>query len=319
MSTTSSYGLINVRSWASVRAVGERLDGWIFRGQANADWGLKPSLERAVEQASAIDTSLAKILDRTALEKVVLSRFEENAHHYVSRLPSSRLEWMSLIQHYSGPTRLLDFTRSFYVAAFFAMQNYHSARSSALWAVNERLLLSLYTSFLQDSRQRKSANQFDMRTQCNKIFESMITRTKPAAMVLPVTPERTNERIAIQQGLFLCPMSLSRSFEDNLFDPFDCSRKETLISSKDQALLKEFLNFGLIIKICIPTFLRSEILLDLSRMNITTSTLFPGLEGFSRSLHYLLEQPLSPEFHAKIGKRIMRKKKPRIKNERGDQ
>jgi hypothetical protein len=39
-----------------------------------------------------------------------------------------------LIQHHGGPTRLLDFTHSFYVAAFFALER--ATEDVAVWAVN---------------------------------------------------------------------------------------------------------------------------------------------------------------------------------------
>jgi hypothetical protein len=45
-----------------------------------------------------------------------------------------------------------------------------------------------------------------------------------------------------------------------------------------------------IIKIVIPFSLHSKALTELSKMNVTAATLFPGLDGFSRSLSFLFRE-----------------------------
>ena len=66
----------------------------------------------------------------------MLRQFQRRAHHYCKDLPDfdQKLDWLALMQHYGASTRLLDFSHSFYVAAYFAVEN--ATKDSAVWAVN---------------------------------------------------------------------------------------------------------------------------------------------------------------------------------------
>jgi hypothetical protein len=90
------------------------------------------------------------------------------------------------------------------------------------------------------------------------------------SFVFPVRQKRSNVRLSIQQGLFLCPMKSSMTFMDNLMSL--AQRNE--ISKR-------------IAKIVLKADVRFDGLYDLNNMNINRTTLFPGLDGFSQSLRNL--------------------------------
>lgn len=89
---------------------------WIYRGHGNHTWDLVTSLER-----SAIANLLPSYYFER--EKRILSEFKRRVHHYIPETARQidELEWLALIQHHGGSSRLLDFTHSFFVAAFFAL------------------------------------------------------------------------------------------------------------------------------------------------------------------------------------------------------
>jgi len=106
-----------------------RLSRWVFRGQPNAIWPLQPSLERFA----------TSIRDRPqAVEKYGFTEFRRHAHHYLSATPDNedKLEWLALMRHHGAPSRLLDFTKSPYVAAFFATATAEEKESAAIWAID---------------------------------------------------------------------------------------------------------------------------------------------------------------------------------------
>src|SRR5262249_31112714 len=109
----------------------ERSDSehWIFRGQRSSSWGLTCLLERLRDRYRPTDTM-------RALEDKIVREFQRKAHHYDSRTPEywNTLEWLAMMRHYGAPTRLLDWTYSFFVAAYFACEDAES--ECAIWILN---------------------------------------------------------------------------------------------------------------------------------------------------------------------------------------
>lgn len=106
---------------AAVTASGSNL--W-WRGQADADWDLVPKVFRG---------------DRGF-------RYEKNAVvHFVNRAPArfaatperrDKLGWLQFMQHYGAPTRLLDWSESPLIAAFFATTGAPPDKASAIWVLD---------------------------------------------------------------------------------------------------------------------------------------------------------------------------------------
>ncbi len=51
------------------------------------------------------------------------------------------LEWLSIMQHFGAPTRLLDFTYSIYIALYFAIEHMNQEEYSAIWCINPKWCL----------------------------------------------------------------------------------------------------------------------------------------------------------------------------------
>lgn len=83
-----------------------------------------------------------------------------------------------------------------------------------------------------------------------------------------MNPSILNQRLVIQQGVFLCPGDPSKTFVENL--------EGNLSEPGSEDKIRRYF---------IPYNAREEILRNLFRMNINRAGLFPGLDGFAKSLN----------------------------------
>lgn len=187
-------------------------------------------------------------------------------------------EWFLLIQHHGGPTRLLDFTHSFYVACYFALER--ATGEAAVFCLNTPLLQSCATE-RENGRAPKIDCDINTPEYCDKAIEDGVR----SPLVMISEPFAMNERLSAQQGLFAIPFEVQQSFEYNLsltLHPFLKDLPET--KKLDSIEVSKLNDTCALFKINLSRSLHFEIKRDLAKMNISAATLFPGLDGFARSL-----------------------------------
>lgn len=196
-----------------------------------------------------------------------MTAFRRRLHLFDSHTPpeDDALEWLALMQHHGAPTRLLDWTRSPYVAADFAMDGDFSV-NPAVWLIN---VLIHQNDLYELDEGLLHALSDGRRTGSPEVFGPHVMAGRIQALY-PVVPFRENARIAPQQGVFLVSGDLASGFEANLAAHF-----------------RERNQWKPPVKKIIPKFSGPERLLamaSLRQSNIHASSLFPGLDGYARSM-----------------------------------
>ncbi len=233
---------------------------WVFRGQSDAAWPLQSSLSRYLH---AVRLPVKAWQDQ---ERRILRVFKRKAYLLLTHVPAENddFQWLALMQHHGAPTRLLDFTWSPYVAAFFALER--AAANAAVWGIDpyaESWGVGLRTSTGDPILWR------DVDLRSLGAFESYYL---PGAFsfVWVGNPFLMNRRLIAQSGTFAVPGVVTRPLEQ--------------IAPQSHDLRAS------IVKFVFPSsVLRKTAMWELFRMNITNATLFPDLDGLARSMAYELE------------------------------
>jgi len=236
---------------------------WAFRGQGSADWKLHSSLSRHIGLSGVCEEAWP--LQEERIRRI----FERKAHLFISDTPHDELEWLALMQHHGAPTRLLDLTWSPYVAAFFALER--ATGDAAVWAFNLPLMWQRAERGIDGVRMQ----DIDPRRRGN--FEKYYLPNK-FAFVWQGDPFRMPQRVVAQSGTFLVSGHLGLTVEE-ILERYPRTRGAR--NSREDALLIQF--------VFDTERVRADAMASLYSMNITQSTLFPGLDGLARSMAYEFE------------------------------
>ena len=114
-----------VSGWEGLaKLAGRYVDGgWKFRGQT-APHPLLPKIGRPDARKDASKSPGRQFLPHSPdAERWIFEEFKRRAPPHVRFGLSRALEWLAVARHHDMPTRLLDWTESFFAAVFFAVQN----------------------------------------------------------------------------------------------------------------------------------------------------------------------------------------------------
>lgn len=297
---------------------------WIFRGQADKGWKLESSLERRLVNRGLKST---KMIVQNAINSTKYDKYRASDEMYAidqfKRCASMKLpklehlvEWLAAMQHYGTATRLLDFTRSIYVALYFAFENRLCKSDAVIYAIQYSRLLhnaTLSKELITDQQRvfskrgalgkKKSDpdgeryirdnfynNRKELQDSLIKLADRCIEKSSGVVGIIPVNVPGVNERLVAQSGLFLMPRTFT-SFQESLAKSLSLTEREI---SEPQCKFdmsrypgnKNILNDASLIKIIMPRELSGAVWNILAQANVSALNLFPGLEGIAKSIRY---------------------------------
>jgi hypothetical protein len=173
------------------------------------------------------------------------------------------------MRHFGAPTRLLDWTYSFFVALYFACEQAKASQECTIWALDSKWCRHRSEELAPSIRSGDSTWPPPTVDQLVSFMHRLSCLNEP--FVYPVNPFYLNERLVVQQGVFTWPGTIRVSFEENLVAMGDTHNNIYKIDIAPKA-----------VRAC---------LYELHRMNISRATLYPGLDGFSSSLNIRLAVP----------------------------
>ena len=254
----------------------QRARSWTALLEQLYEGSWNPALQRyrspyAFHGLTSIEHELTTTLQRlagaheniTGLEISLIRNFRKYAHDQTPSSIDSIWQWLAVAQHHGLPTRLNDWTFSPLVALHFATDTPADMdRDGSIWSVNFLRAKDLLPGQLRRILDEERSDTFTVEMLGGiatlREFDAL---ARDGGFLLFLEPPALDERIVNQAALFSVMPSPSDSLDEWLATHPDLCRQ-----------------------VIVPAELKWEIRDKLDQANITERTLFPGLDGLSRSL-----------------------------------
>ena len=268
-----SYIEISFESWKELRDYLvswkekglNKIESFLFRGHSNSTWELESSLERI--RPDLEDNYLSGWYRRA--EKLSIEYYKRAIKLFVSDRENRYLsndirplEWLAIMQHHGAATRLLDFTNSPLIAAFFAITDVTDiTKERCIWAFPLEIIDKKNIKTIEIKTDDKYQELYDY-------YQDLDVMKKEDNPIIGYTfLNQLSERPFFQQSAFLYSMSNSIRFTKLLKNYYSYNSKLTKLTFR-------FTDRNDI----------SDAIGDLRCMNITFSSLFPGIDGYSKDI-----------------------------------
>ena len=232
------HGLIEAVHQASEKFSSEL--GFWWRGHGQEAWSLVAPVHRE------------KRSDR--YEKNIAIRFYNRALTRHSRCPAADdfPGWLSFMQHYGLPTRLLDWSESPLIAAFFVANNpKRASEPGALWV--------LEPSLLNEAEGMPKGIKVPGSKDVAQLYQPPFRDVKEVDRIAAVLVPEQDIRMLVQLGTHT-------------------------IHGSDRALENHKHRQRFLMKWVVPAAAKPRLRTELSMLGIRTSTVFPDLEHLSKEL-----------------------------------
>ncbi len=229
--------------------VGHSNSKYWYRGQVDSNWNLLPSVFRT----EAPDEQLKSI------ERDQMHNFRSRAGVRYSQKPAFEniSGWLSLAQHYGLPTRLLDWSRSPLVAAYFSIERYLYELNvqpidACIWCLQPHSMnleqeLGDYTVTIDSGECR------------NELNPAFYHESEETGKVRGVMSSETDLRMFVQQGAFT-------------------------IHSTTKPLEEMSFSKGVLYKICFPSAAVVRIAQELAVSGFRKGDIYPDLQNLATDL-----------------------------------
>lgn len=196
----AAIDIVRIESWNELVERADELDDWAFRGHRSAEQPLLSSLTRRLMQYCPDATQWR------SREARALRIFRRKAHIYLGDRSAldDELRCLAMMRHHGAPTRLLDFTKSPFVAAFFALEGalgdaaIYALNTPALWNATPIFDPSLTREVIDPRRPDNFARYF---------------APNDRALLWCGEPAEMDMRLVAQSGLFVVPGQIDLTLE----------------------------------------------------------------------------------------------------------